>query len=205
MIINLKAFNLVYLYFSSTITLTDELISQVRKVSKPDDEGDSAFVDSYNIDGMNHRSWGWVIEQDKNKGIYTIRTSYEAKGGGRIGKKAPRVPQLFKILSSIDDVLEFNCRAHFQYLKRTKPKPIVELPLKLVHAPNMPFDRIQGVHLIKLDGNKTKYDVALDILTNGTLIVNISFNYKAQIQETFGDDILREAVEISRLFVSKEQ
>lgn len=203
--LNLKAYNIVYLHFSSpTMTLTDELISQVRKVSKPDSEGDSAFVDSYDIDGAGHRSWGWILEQDKKNRKFTIEINYEAKGGGRIGKRMPRTTQLFDLLSSIDGVLKFDCRAYFQYPKRTKAKPIVELPLKLINAPNMPFDRIQGVHLIKLDGNKTKYDIALDMLTNGTLIANISFNYNAKMRETIGDEILRAAAEISGLFVSKE-
>lgn len=204
--LNLKAFNIVYLRFSSsTMTFTDELISRVRKVSKPDNEGDSIFIDSYDIDGIRHLCWGWVLEQDKGKRVFSIELNYEAKGSGRISKKMPRIAQLFDMLSSIDDVLEFDCRAYFQYAKRTKAKPIVELPLKLVNVPNMPFDRIQGVHLIKLNGNKTEYDVALDILTNGILILNISFNYRANIQEKLCDDILKEAVEISNLFVSKEQ
>jgi len=187
------------------MTFTDELISKVRKVSKPDDEGDSIFIDSYDIDGTRHRCWGWVLEQDKSKRIFSIELNYEAKGGGRIGKKMPRIAQLLDILSSIDNVFEFDCRAYFQYAKRIKPKPVVELPMKLINVPNMPFDRIQGVHLIKLEGNKTKYDVALDTLTNGILIANISFNYRANIQETICDDILKKAVEISNLFVSKEQ
>lgn len=203
--LNLKASNIIHLHFSSTVTLTDELISKMRKASKPDDEGDSFFVDSYNIDGVKHRMWVWMLEQDKKARRFTIEIDYEPKSGGRIGGKVPRLGQLFDILSSIDDALEFDCRAYFQYAKRTKSKPIVELPLKLVNVPNMPFDRIQGVHLIKLVGNKTKYGVALDIQTNGTLIANISFNYKAKIRETIGDDILGEATKISRLFVSKEQ
>ena len=34
--------------------------------------------------------------------------------------------------------------------------------MKYIEAPDMPFDRIQGLHLIKLDNNETKYDVFLE-------------------------------------------
>jgi hypothetical protein len=66
------------------------------------------------------------------------------------------------------------------------------------------LDRIQGMHLVKLDGSETKYDVFLEVPTQGVIIENIVFKYSSKIDSNLANNILVEAVRISDKFVLKE-
>lgn len=192
------------LEFSANLALTGELISKIRNISPPDKDGDSLFVDSYN----GHRAFVWVIEvekePDKDVRRFRIEFNYEARGGGKLGASIPRIEQLIEILSSNERV-EFDCRVAFTFRKRLKPRTIISLPMKYFEFPNMPFDRIQGLHLVKLDGKETKYDVILEAPAHGMVIENVFFKYASGIDKSLASKILEQAATISDNFVFKER
>ena len=202
---NLKSYHAISLEFSTTLTLTDDLISKIQNISPPDKDGDSLFVDSYN----GHRAFVWVIGVDKgvDKDIrrFRIEFNYELVRGGKLRKSTPRIEQLFDILSLIEEKMDFDCRVAFTFGKRLKPKSIISLPMKYMELPNMPFDRIQGLHLVKLDGKEKKYDVILEAPAQGIIMENVFFKYIFRIDKSLPDKILREATTISDSFVFKEQ
>lgn len=198
--INLKAHNAIDLTFSTKIILTSELLAEIHKLSPPDSDGDSPFLESY----QKHRAWVWVPKPDEKTLQADIIFTYEAKGGGKLGKKRARISQLVELLSSISKQFTFDCRALFQFSKKLHAKSIVSLPQKSLALPDMPFDIIQGMHLVKLKGSETKYDVFLEVPTQGVIIENIVFEYSSKIDNMLANNILAEAIEISDKFIFKE-
>lgn len=202
---NLKSYDITELRFSATLTLGDDLIGQIREASPPDESSDSLFLDSYKADGGTHRAWVWVIEQDRKARRFRIEFTYEQARGGRLPKDVPRISKLVDIASSIEEAVDISCHVSFQFGRRRKAKPIIPLPMKLMQSPDMPFDEIDGLHLVKRDGKGTKYDVILGLMGEGVLIETIFFGYRARIQETLVDEIIAEAARISNCFVLKEE
>lgn len=198
--INLKAHNATDLEFSAKITLTADLIAKIHKLSPPDSDGDSPFFDSYE----NHRALVWVNKADEKTFQSYIIFAYEAKKGGKLRKKLARLSQIIELLSPISQQLTFECRASFQFSKRLRAKSIVHLPQKYLEIPDMPFDRIQGMHLVKLDGSETKYDVFLEAPTQGVILENVIFKYSSKIDNNLANNILVEAIKISDKFIVKE-
>jgi len=198
--INLKAHNASNLQFSAQIILTADLIAEIHNISEPDSDGDSVFLDSYE----NHRAWAWVYKADEETFQSDIIFNYETKKGGRLSKKLPLIFQLIDILSHTNQQLTFECRASFQFGKKLHMKSIVHLPQKYLEMPDMPFDRIQGMHFVKLDGSNTKYDVFLEAPTQGVIIENIIFNYSSKIDDKLAINIFTEALKVSDSFVIRE-
>lgn len=130
---------------------------------------------------------------------------YEVGKGKRLSKKIPLIEELVDILSSIKGNLAFDCQVNFIFGKRLKARSIISLPMKYVELPNMPFDRIQGLHLVKLDGNETKYDIILESPSSGTIIETLFFHYSSGIDKTLAEKIVREAMTISDKFVLRGQ
>ena len=197
---NLKVRNAASLEFSITLPLSIDLLSKIRDNSSPDKDGDSVFFGSY----KGHRVLAVVNGTDKDAQEYELVFIYEARGGGRLPKYLPRIEQLVDIFSSVKERLNFECRVLFTFRKGLRPRPIISLPMKYIEVPNMPFDRIQGLHLVKLDNNETKYDVFLEAPARGVLIETIIFKYMSTISESLPDKILTEAESISNRFVLKE-
>ena len=202
---NLKSYNTTSLVFHTTMALPNDLISEIRNISPPDEDGDSSFVDSY----QRHNASVWVIEVDKgpDKEIrrFNVVFNYELGRGRKLGKRIPKIEQIIDILSSIGKENDFDCRVAFEFGRRLKPKPIIALPVKYMDFPNMPFDRIEGVHLVKLDGAETKYDVILEALGRGVITESVFFKYTSEIDKSLADKILSESMTISDRFVFKEQ
>lgn len=200
----LKSYHATTLQFHGTLSLTSELVSEIQKTSPPDDEGDSTFFDSY--DG--HRAWVWVIGIDKRvkEGVrrFRLEFNYEARKARGLGK-LPRIQQLMQILSFVAERISFDCDVGFQFQKRLKPRAIISLPMRYSESPNMPFDRVQGLHLVKLDGSDTRYEVVLEAPTSGIVLEHVYFTYKGIIDESLAGRILTEAATISDKFVSLEQ
>lgn len=203
---NLKSYNATSLEFYTTLVLTDELISEIQNISPPDEDGDSLFVDSY----KSHRAFVWVIEVDKglDKGTrrFRVEFNYELGRGRRLRKSTPRIEQLIDILSSIKEKVDLDCRVALEFGKRLKPKPLITLPMKYMDFPDMPFDRIQGLHLVKLDDKETKYEVILEAPVEGIIMENVFFKYTSEVNKSLAGKILGEATTISHRFVVlKEQ
>ena len=197
--INLKAHNAIELEFSAKITLSADLIKEIHRISSPDSDGDSVFFHSYE----KHRVLVVVDKADEKTFQSDIEFTYQAKSGGRLSKKLPRIPQLIDLLTSISQQITFECTASFLFSKKLHAKAIVPLPQKYLELPDMPFDRIQGMHLVKLDGSETRYNVFLEVPTQG-VIENIVFEYSSKIDNNLANDIFVEAVKISDKFVIKE-
>jgi len=197
---NLKAHHVNLLEFSTTLSLTDDLISKIRDSSRPDKDGDSVFFDSY----RGHRAIAVVRGINKDIQNFEVEFTYQAVSGGRLSKSFPQIEQLTDVLSSVKEQLNFECSVSFTFGKSLRPRPIISLPMKYIEAPNIPFDRIQGLHLIKLDDGETKYDVFLEAPTQGVLLENVVFKYKSRIARSLADKILLEGASISDRFVSKE-
>jgi len=193
------------MHVSTTLTLTGDLISKIQDVSHPDEDGDSVFVDSY--DG--HRAYVWVIDEDKGSDRdtrrFSIEFTYEARRGARLRQGTPRIEQLIEVLSSTREEGDFDCRVIFEFGKRLKPKPIISLPMRYTESPDMPFDVIQGLHLVKIDDKKWQYDVILEATKAGVIMGNIHFTCTSEIDKALADRILERGTSIADRFVSKEQ
>lgn len=198
---NLRLRNATSVEFSTTLPLSNDLVSKIRDTSRPDKDGDSVFFDSY----KGHRTLAVISGIDKDVQEYEVEFTYAARSGGRLPKHLPRIEQLVDMLSCMREQLNFECRVSFTFGKSLRPKPIIGLPMKYIEAPDMPFDRIQGLHLVKLDNNETKYDVFLEAPTQGVLIETVVFKYVSTIDESLSDRILTEAESISNRFVFKER
>ncbi len=198
--INLKAHNATELLFSAKLTLTSDLIAKLHELSQPDSDGDSLFLETYE----GHRAFAWIYKLDDKKLQSSIVFSYEGKKGGRLAKNRPRISQLIDLLSPVGLQATFECTASFQFPKKLRMKSIIHLPQKYLEIPDMPFDRIQGMHFVKLDGSETKYDVFLEIPTQGVILENIIFKYLSKIDNNLPNNLLIEALKISENFVIKE-
>jgi len=196
----LRSCNAIVLEFSSTIPLSDEQISKIRDVSHPDKDGDSSFFDLY----QGHRTLAIVREAEEKTQEYKIEFTYVARTARKLSKRTPRISQLVKILCSVKEQLNFECSVVFEFGRKLRPKSIISLPMKYIEAPNMPFDRIQGLHLVKLNGNETKYDVFLEAPSKGILYENVEFNYVSSFDESLPDKILTKAKSISDKIVFRE-
>jgi hypothetical protein len=197
---NLKIRNAASLEFSVTLPLSSDLVSQIRDTSSPDNDGDSVFFDSY----KGHRVIAIVNGIDKDAKEYKVLFVYQARGGGKLPKRLPRIAQLVDILSSIREQLNFECQVLFTFGRNLRRKPIISLPMRYIEAPDMPFDRIQGLHLVKLDNSQTKYEVFLEAPAKGVLIETIVFKHMSMVDESLPDKILTEAESISNRLVLKE-
>jgi len=197
---NLKLYNVTSLEFKTKLIFNDDLILQIRTIANPDEDGDSFFADTY----KGHRAFVRIREIDKDIRRFEIEFTYVTLGGRRLPKHIPRIEQLIEILASMQEPISFDCEVSFLFGKSLRPRCIISLPMKYIETPNMPFDRIQGLHLIKLD-NQLKYDVFLEAPTTGILMANILFEYKSSVDESLAGKILVEAEAIANKFVIKEQ
>ena len=201
---NLKSRHITRLYFNTTLVLANDLLLEIRNVSPPDEDGDSFFGDSY----QGHKAFAWVIEieknSDKNMRRFRVEFNYELGRGGRLRKSIPGIGQLIDVLSSIKENGDFDCQVAFEFGKRLKPKSVIPLPMKYTEFLNMPFDIIQGLHMVKLDGKERKYDVILEAPAKNIITESVFFKYTSGIDKSLADRILREAMTISDHFVSKE-
>ena len=199
---NLKSSHALNLGFRAIVTLSDSQISKIAALSKPDPEGDHFFADVY--DG--HRAWVWVMKPTKHisEGMRESRISFdfEALRGGKLKKDAPRIDQIVEVFSSTPDSIDFQCQVRFDFNRRLKPKSIFGLPIKPPELLNLPFDRISGLHVSKLDGKKTIYDVLLEV-GDGAIVEQIMMFYHSVIDDSLADRILEEAKSISSKFIKQ--
>ena len=69
--------------------------------------------------------------------------------------------------------------------------------MKYKEAPNMPFDYVQGLHLVKREQNEIKYEVYLDVSNQGDLYESVRFDMMYYIDISLPDKILNQAKQIS--------
>jgi hypothetical protein len=199
---DLKSRHAISLEFSTTLLLSKDLVSEIRNKSHPDEDGDSVFFDSY----RNHRALAvakGVTREDTNS--FQVEFTYQARSGGKLPKSLARVEQLMNILTLVEEQANFECRVSFVFGRKLRPRPIIGLPMKYIEAPNMPFDRIQGLHLVKIANNEAKYDIFLEAPSYGIIVENVIFKHTSPIDNALASNILKEAVSISDRFVSWRQ
>lgn len=197
--INLRAKNITTLIFSAILQLSDGFISRIRELSRPDKSGNSAFIEIYS----RHRAWAWVLVHNEEENIYRLGFTYEASSR-KLPRSYPGISQLINILREIKEKQTFDCTAILNYGKKLRPKSIISLPMKWIEAPNLPFDRIQGLHFVKFEGSEIKHEAYLEAPSPGLLLMSINFKYKSTIDDLLLDKIVNEAISISDMFVFKE-
>lgn len=201
---DLASVNAVDLTFYVELPLNGQLVNEIHKVSPPDEDGDSGFIDSYAVQRHGHRAIAWVISPAENKADFRISFNYIPERHERLAKKVPKVGQLIDIVSNLQQEVKFNCSVTFQFSKRERTSPILLLPMRISRSAIIPFDEVRGMRLVKLEDNKILYSVILDLTSEGILQQNIGFPYSANFSGTLADNILHEATDISRKFVSRE-
>lgn len=197
--INLRSKHISRLTFSAILQLSNGFISRIRELSPPDKNDNSAFIEIYS----RHRAWLWVSVHNEEENIYRLGFTYEA-GSRKLPRRYPRISQLINILCEIKEKQTFDCTAILNYGKKLRPKSIISLPMKWIEAPNLPFDRIQGLHLVKFEDNGIKHEVYLEAPSPGLLFMSINFKYRSAINDLLLDRIVSEAVSVSDMFVFKE-
>jgi len=200
---NLVAVNALQLKFYAELPLASNLVSEIHKVSKPDQDGDSVFLDSYSTERHGHRVIAWVISPTENEVNYRISFVYGVERAGRPSKRAPKLGDLIDILSNLKQIVEFECEGIFQFRRREDTTSVVSLPLKISQSPIIPFDEIRGLRFVKLEGSKIQYSVILDLTPDGTLYQNVGFSHSDEFSKNLADSILNKAVDISKKFITK--
>jgi len=198
---NLVAVKASRLSFYAELPLDGNLVNEVRRVSKPDKDGDSVFLDSYSTERHGHRVIAWVMSPAENEVNYRISFVYSVEKAGRLSKRAPKLGDLINILSNLKQTVEFQCEGFFQFQRREGTPSIVSLPLRISQSPVMPFDEIRGLRLVKLEGSKVQYSVILDLTSDGTLYQNVGFSHSDEFSKTLADSILNKAADISKRFI----
>lgn len=198
---NLVAVKASRLSFYAELPLDGNLVNEVRRVSKPDEDGDSVFLDSYSTERHGHRVIAWVMSPAENEVNYRISFVYSVEKAGRLSKRAPKLGDLINILSNLKQTVEFQCEGFFQFQRREGTTSVVSLPLRISQSPVMPFDEIRGLRLVKLEGSKVQYSVILDLTSDGTLYQNVGFSHSDEFSKTLADSILNKAADISKRFI----
>jgi len=198
---NLVAVKASRLSFYAELPLDGNLVNEVRRVSKPDEDGDSVFLDSYSTERHGHRVIAWVMSPAENEVNYRISFVYSVEKAGRLSKRAPKLGDLINILSNLKQTVEFQCEGFFQFQRREGTTSVVSLPLRISQSPVMPFDEIRGLRLVKLEGSKVQYSVILDLTSDGTLYQNVGFSHSDEFSKTLADSILNKAADISKKFI----
>lgn len=201
---DLASVSAVDLTFYVELPLNDQLVNDIQRVSPPDEDGDSGFIDSYAVQRHGHRAIAWVISPAENKTDFRISFNYSLEKYERLAKKLPKVEQLIDIFSNLQQEVTFNCSVSFRFGKRERMSPMFLLPMRISRSATIPFDEVRGMRLVKLEDNKILYSVILDLTSEGTLQQNIGFPYLRNFSRTLADDILHNATDISRKFITKE-
>jgi hypothetical protein len=197
---NLKSLRATTMNITAEILISRELVLKIRKIAIPDKDGDSVFFDSYQY----HRAMATVKEVTKKTKKYVIEFGYEAQSGGRLPKYFPRIEQLIDIVSVMGEEIDFDCSLSFTFKKSSHTRSIISLPLIYFESPNMPFDRIQGVHLIKTDQKQMQYELYLDSPNPGVLVQNVFFKHLSIFDKTFPEKIFQRGEAISNSCLIKD-
>ena len=199
---HLKQYNITDMHISFTLTLPVNVVSEIKRISTPDEENDSIFLDTYKVGNAKYRAWCWFRKKQKDNETCEIELNYEI-GSARIPKGIPSIADLIGSLSSIEESVDLDCRVGFSFTKRDKMKSIMPLPLKIIDSPNMPFDDISAVILTKKDSEWGDYSVMLGVIASGRLTEMIFFNLQTQINDKLIDEVIERVTSISDKFIVK--
>lgn len=201
---DLVSVNAVNLSFYVELPLNSQLVDEIHKVSKPDEDNDSGFFDSYAVERHGHEAIAWVISPAENEDEFRISFNYTPGKVKQLPKKVPKVGELIDILSNLRQEVTFNCSVTFQFGKREPTSSVVILPIRISRLKALPFDEVRGLRFVKLEGNKILYSVIHDLTSEGALQQNIGFSHSANFTGALADNILHKATDISRKFTTRE-
>lgn len=199
---NLKIFDLEEVRFSFEAKLTEELLKRMESFPA-DKDGDYMFFDSYKSERIGHIATALVSLLNKGEKEFGFSFIYRIGRGGHLHKTSLRISELFEIISDIREPVEFDCLLRFQFGRRSKPKTLINLPLRVTGQQNVPFNEICGVHFVKREGGKVKYEVILDFSDEDGLMDTVVFKHTDKISESVVEKIIQNGLGISESFASK--
>jgi hypothetical protein len=197
---DLKACHAFSMQFNCVTNVSNEIVSAIRASSTHDKDGDFLFIKNY--DSTN--SWAWVDKpkRSRSQDTYRVKISFyydlEKEKVPPPGTKS--IDELLDILRPCTEQISFDCNIMFEYPKKLKTSTIISIPLKWTDSVEMPFNIIQGLHLVKLENNKRLYDIQLEAFDDGNFGMSLNFNQKLAISEQLADQVLSFATNIARRF-----
>jgi len=202
--VSLKSENVIAFQFDTTLMLNDDVIKRVKELSPPDKSGGSLFEEIQEINTEKYESFASVGRTKKNNGKYEVTIAVTPSRRRQIKERAS-VSQLIEILSTIKEKLDFDCRILLRLRRSKGLNPIINLPLRLSESVDLAFNEIHGIHLVKKNNEgDIIYHVILDTAPKSALRESISFIHSGNFSETIIDEILKEALKISKLFVVRK-
>jgi len=203
----LKSYCINDLGYSGTLAIPRDLISTIETLAPPNKDQISVFMESY----TGHHGLLYLHpidtggqEQDIRK--YYLNCQYSVRGGRpKRNKGIPQPQQLLVILSTGIGEVTLDCRVDFLFLKRSQRKTLMNLPLTPWTIPKMPFNRINGIHVAKMNGKESEYEVVLDVVPKTSVWVSIRFRYQSTIDNHMSEKVIEKALSICSLFVSQEE
>ncbi len=206
--IDWRATGLTFLRLTTQTELPQDCLQRVRRASVPDEEGDSCFWEQFKgYHGLAivapEASQDDASEQTQGETTVALAFLYQ-RGTGEKPESVggmPKIGSLIDILSSYALESAIACSARFVYPKRIKPKPVVKLPLECLQSPDMPFDSIHGVRLVKHEGKAVKYNAVVD-LDHGELMATIGYRTGGPIDAGLLGRAAAVAAEISAKLVT---
>jgi len=190
---------------SGEIALTAEILDSIRKASPPDEDGDFGFYDSYKVGRNSYIAWMYLSEPSQDNRTSKFGLHYESGRGGRLRKSLPRIREAIEILSTIDNPIELSSICKFEFGKRNRVNTLINLPLIWSESPNLPFDKIEGMHFSRSEDKRFKYHVILDRSEDGSLSEVVIFQHEVKIDEQLVDKFIKEAITIANKFVLREK
>jgi len=200
---DLRALHITKIQVSGDLILTDDLVTEIQKTSPADKDGDSVFFDSLNVKaGRGHyRGLLFISPPKAVRQTRPFWLIYDLGRQKKLRKHEPRITKAIEILSKLNNPIKFSISVAFEFGKRDRAKAIISLPINLSESPNLPFSKIQGIHLSCFEGKTRKHDVILDTGEDGSLWENLIFEHETKIHMELLDEIVEKAISISNKFV----
>ena len=130
---------------------------------------------------------------------------YQPRETGAMSKA--RRASLSKIGSFLNDLAvpcSVSCVA-WGTVPRDRYKPIIDIPVMRFHMPQLPFDELRGIRLVKLGEGGEQHSVALDIHTEDQIHVYLNTKLTATSHSKLPSDALARLVELKNQAVVEVQ
>jgi hypothetical protein len=196
---SLKKLNISFFGFEANLLIKDNLIKRIIKISPPDKDGDSNFIEQSKINNYNQFSYVWLsgFSKGNNEFIFNF-----ASRPGKTKTKAGSISELIDILSENKDEIIFSCHLIFNYRNIKNIKPIIRLPLIISEHPDSKFVEIRGIHI--RNTKEPTEEAILDLSSDDGLQASIYFQNKTTISKTLIDNILDYGLNFSKTLVYQE-
>ena len=203
---NLRKYNSTKLEIDTHFPIPKAIGEEIRKLSPPDDDGDSLFVSKH----TRHQVWAWMIDETASGNMTDSEEYYNLKYICTLGRslriKKSSIEELFELLSPYLDQVQLKMSVDFVFPKGLKPLPILEIPNKYISLPEMPFDYIRGYHFIKQShGKELEYDVIVDTNMKGSYFVRLIISNSVSFDNKLIINSINYAETIVKKFITLEK